>query len=70
LKEVLHHQNAKRGALVLHINMVKVLRDQLRSIEVKIEDENMYMVLFMRLLSSFDNLVTSLDSMPTKDVDF
>ncbi len=50
--------------------MVKVLTDQLRSIEVKIEDESMYMVLFMRLPSSFDNLVTSLDSMPTKDADF
>jgi hypothetical protein len=54
----------------VHINMVKVLTDQLRSIEVKIEDESMYMVLFMRLPSSFDNLVTSLDSMPTKDADF
>jgi len=30
-----------------HINMVKVLVDQLRSIEVKIKDEDMYMVLLM-----------------------
>jgi hypothetical protein len=36
---------------------------------MKIEDEDMYMVLFMSLPSSFDNLVTSLESMSTKDVD-
>jgi hypothetical protein len=52
-----------------HINMVKALVDQLRSIEVKIEDEDVYMVLLMSLLPSFDNLVTSLESMSTKDVD-
>jgi hypothetical protein len=49
--------------------MVKALADQLRSIEVKIEDENMYMVLFISLSPSFDNSVTSLESMSTKDVD-
>jgi hypothetical protein len=48
---------------------VKALADQLHSIEVKIEDEDVYMVLLMSLPSSFDNLVTSLDSMSTKDVD-
>ncbi len=32
--------------------------------------KNMYMVLFMSLPPSFDNLVTSLESMSTKDVDF
>ncbi len=52
-----------------HINMVKALADQLRSIEVKIEDEDMYMVPFLNLPPSFDNLVTSLESMSTKDVD-
>jgi hypothetical protein len=49
--------------------MVKALVDQLRSIEVKIEDEDVYMVLLMSLPPSFDNLVTSLESMSTKDVD-
>jgi hypothetical protein len=49
--------------------MVKVLADQLCSIKVKIEDEDMYMVLPMSLPPSFDNLVTSLESMSTKDVD-
>jgi hypothetical protein len=35
--------------LLTHINMVKALADQLRSIEVKIEDEDVYMVLLMSL---------------------
>jgi hypothetical protein len=39
--------------LLAHMNMVKALVDQLRSIEVKIEDEDMYMVLLMSLPSSF-----------------
>ncbi len=55
--------------LLAHINMVKALADQLRSIEVKIVDENMYMVLLTSLSPSFDNLVTNLESMSTKDVD-
>jgi hypothetical protein len=55
--------------LLAHINMVKVLADQLCSIEVKIKDEDVYMVFFMSLPPSFDNLVTSLESMSTKDVD-
>jgi hypothetical protein len=42
----------------VHINMVKALANQLRSIEVKIENEDVYMVLFMSLPPSFDNLVT------------
>ncbi len=37
-------------------------------IEVNITDENIYMVLLMNLPPSFDNLVTSLESMSTKDV--
>jgi hypothetical protein len=49
--------------------MVKALADQLRSIEVNITDEDVYMVLLMSLPSSFDNLVISLESMSTKDVD-
>jgi hypothetical protein len=49
--------------------MVKAIADQLCSIEVKIEDEDIYMSLFMSLPPSFDNLVTSLESMSTKDVD-
>jgi hypothetical protein len=52
--------------LLAHIDMVKVLVDQLHSIEVKIEDEDMYMVVFMSLPTSFDNLVTSLKSISTK----
>jgi hypothetical protein len=59
----------KRENLLMHINMVKVLIDQLQSIEVKIEDDDVYMVLLMSLIPSFDNLVTSLESMSTKDVD-
>jgi hypothetical protein len=55
--------------LLVHINMVKALADQLYSIEVKIENEDVYMVLFMNLPLSFDNLVMSLESMSIKDVD-
>jgi hypothetical protein len=36
---------------------------------VNIADEDVYMVLLMSLPPSFDNLVTSLESMSTKDVD-
>jgi hypothetical protein len=57
----------KREDLLAHINMVKALEDQLCSIEMKIEDEDVYMVLLMSLPQSFDNLVTSLKSMSTKD---
>jgi hypothetical protein len=59
----------ERENLLAHINMVKALANQLRSIEVKIEDEDVYMVLLMSLPPSFDNLVMSLESMSTKDVD-
>jgi len=55
--------------MLVHINTVKALVDQLRSIKVNITDEDVYMVLFMSLPPSFDNLVTSLESMSTKDVD-
>ncbi len=48
---------------------MKAFAYQLCSIEVKIEDKDMYMVLLMNLLSSLDNLVTNLESMSTKDVD-
>jgi len=50
--------------------MVKAFADQLRSIEMNIEDEDMCMVFFMNLPPSFDNLVMSLESISTKDVDF
>ncbi len=53
----------------MHINTVKVLADQLRSIKVNIIDEDVYMVLLMSFPPSFDNLVTSLESMSIKDVD-
>jgi hypothetical protein len=59
----------EREDLLAHINMVKALADQLRSIEVNIEDEDVYMVVLMSLPPFFDNLVTSLESMSTKDVD-
>jgi hypothetical protein len=49
--------------LLAHINMVKAFANQLCSIEVKIEDEDVYMVLLMNLPPSFHNLVTSLESM-------
>ncbi len=55
--------------MLVHINTVKALADQLRSIEVNIMDEDVYMVLLMSLPPSFDNLVTSLELMSTKDVD-
>ncbi len=43
--------------------------DQLCSIEIKMEDKDVYMLLLMSLPSFFDNLVMSLESMSTKDVD-
>ncbi len=55
--------------MLVHIKMVKALADQLRSIKVNIMDEDVYMVLLMSLPPSFDNLVTSLEFMSTKDVD-
>ncbi len=55
--------------LLAQIDMVKMFVDQLCSIDVKIKDEDVYMVLLMSLPPSFDNLVTSLESMSTKDVD-
>ncbi len=55
--------------MLVHIKTVKALANQLRSIEVNITDEDVYMVLLMSLPSSFDNLVISLESMSTKDVD-
>ncbi len=55
--------------MLVHINTVKALADQLRSIEVNITDEHVYMVLLMSLPPSFDNLITSLESMSIKDVD-
>jgi hypothetical protein len=55
--------------MLVHINTVKALADQLCSIEVNITNEDVYMVLLMSLPPSFDNLVTSLESVSTKDVD-
>ncbi len=55
--------------MLVHINMVKVLVDQLHSMEVNILNENVYMVLLMSLPPSFNNLITSLESMSIKDVD-
>ncbi len=55
--------------MFLHINIVKAFVDQLCFIEVNITDEDVYMVLLMNLFPSFDNLVTSLESMSTKGVD-
>jgi hypothetical protein len=59
----------KGDDMLVHINTVKALADQLRSIEVNITDEDVYMVLLISLPPSFDNLVTTLESMSTKDVD-
>jgi hypothetical protein len=39
--------------MLVHINMVKAFVDQLRSIEVNIMDEDVYMVLLMSLPPSF-----------------
>jgi hypothetical protein len=55
--------------MLVHINTVKALTNQLHSIEVNIMDEDVYMVLLMNLPPSFNNLVTSLESMSTNDVD-
>jgi hypothetical protein len=54
--------------MLVHINMVKALADQLHSIEVNIMNEDVDTVLLMSLPPSFDNLVTRLESMSTKDV--
>ncbi len=54
--------------MLMHINTVKALADQLHFIEVNITDEDVYMVLFMSLHPSFDNLVTSLESMMRSQV--
>jgi len=59
----------ERDDMLVHINTVKALADQLRSIDVNVTGEDVYMVLLMSLPPSFDNLVTSLESMSTKDVD-
>ncbi len=59
----------KGDDMFVRINTVKALVDQLRSIEVNIMDEDVYMILLMSLPPSFDNSVTSLESMCTKDVD-
>jgi len=59
----------ERDDMLVHINTMKALAYQLCSIEVNITDEDVYMVLFMSLPPSFDNLVTSLESMSIKDVD-
>ncbi len=69
LKEVLHHQNARKGRLVCTYQHGEVFANQLRSIEMKIKDGDVYMVLLMNFLPSFDKLVTSLESMSTKDID-
>jgi hypothetical protein len=47
----------------------KALANQLHSMEVNIMDEDVYMVFLMSLPPSFDNLVTSLESMSIKDID-
>jgi hypothetical protein len=49
--------------------MVKALTSQLHSIEMNIKDEDVYIILLMKLPTPFDNLVMSLESMSTKDVD-
>jgi len=59
----------ERDDMFVHINTVKALVDQLHSIKVNITDEDVDMVLLMSLPPSFDNLVTSLESMSTNDVD-
>jgi hypothetical protein len=56
--------------MLMHINTMKAFADQLRFIEVNITNEDVYMVFPMSLPPSFDNLVTSLESMSTKDVAF
>jgi hypothetical protein len=60
----------KGDDMLVHINTVKAFANQLCSIEVNIRHEDVYMVLLMNLPPSFNNLVTSLESMSTKDVDF
>jgi hypothetical protein len=55
--------------MLVHINMVKALANQLRSIEVNITDEDVYMVFLMSLPPFFDNLLTNSESMSITDVD-
>jgi len=59
----------ERDDMLVHINTIRALVDQLHSIQVNITDGDIYMVLLMNLPSSFNNLITSLESMSTKDVD-
>ncbi len=40
---------SNRDDMLVHINMVKVFANQLRSIKVNIMDEDVYMVLLMNL---------------------
>jgi hypothetical protein len=60
----------ERDDMLVHINTMKTFADQLCSIKVNITDENVYMVFLMSLPPSFDNLITSLELMSIKDVDF
>ncbi len=59
----------KGDDMLVHINTVKALADQLCSIKVNITDEDVYIVFLMSFPPSFDNLVTSMESMSMKDVD-
>ncbi len=69
LKQLVTSCSFEGDEMLVHINTMKLLADQLRSIEVNITDEDVYMVVLTSLPPSLDNLVTSLESMSTKDVD-
>jgi hypothetical protein len=70
LKEVFHHQNTRRGKLPCAHQHGEDACALIISFELKIENEDVYMVLLMSPPPSFDNLATSLESMSTKDIDF
>jgi hypothetical protein len=65
------HNCVKKSSLPLlqvSSEVSSLCKKVLHSIEVKIEDVDVYMVHFMSIPSSFDNLVMNLESISTKDV--
>ena len=51
-----------------HINKVKALVDQLACLEVPVIDEEIVMTLFESTLTSFEYLITAMETMPMKEL--
>ena len=54
--------------ILMHINKVKSLADQLLVLEVQLRGEDMIMILLDSLPSSFDYLITTLETRPFKEL--